>query len=100
MVHLGKTIKLVRGKHKLSVRAAAIKLGISHVHLVNIENNHAVPSLALLDRFRSVFHVDLAVLAWCLFGEARRLPESVRAPMKALANAWRQELEKIPVKCQ
>ncbi len=92
MLHLGKTARLVRDKKHLSVRAAAALLGISHVHLVNIENNHSVPSMALLEKMREVYEIDLAVLAWCLYGDEKLLPAAVRAPMSALAKAWKSEL--------
>lgn len=92
MIHLGKTAKRVRESKNLSLRAAAEQLEISHVHLYNIEINKTAPSIQLLDKFREVFGVDLAVLAWCLHGDASRLPAAVRGPMEALAAAWRDEL--------
>jgi transcriptional regulator with XRE-family HTH domain len=95
MLHLGKTAKYVRESKRLTLRAAAAQLGISHVHLYNIEINKTAPSMQLLDKFREVFGVDLAVLAWCLHGDASRLPPAVRAPMEALAAAWREELGPI-----
>jgi transcriptional regulator with XRE-family HTH domain len=92
MLHLGKTARYVRKRKGLTVRAAAAELGISHAHLCNIENNQAAPSLQLLDTFRTVYGVDLPVLAWCLYGEPNKLPASVQGPMKALAEAWKREL--------
>ena len=92
MIHLGKTAKYVRERRGMTVRGAAAELGISHAHLSNIENNQAAPSLQLLDRFRKIYGVDLAVLAWCLYGDPDRLPISVQGPMKALAEAWKKEL--------
>jgi transcriptional regulator with XRE-family HTH domain len=95
MIHLGKTARYVREHKGLTLRAAAQQLEISHVHLCNIENNKAAPSLQLLDKFREVYGIDLAVLAWCLHGDVSRLPPAVRAPMEALAAAWREELGPI-----
>src|SRR4051794_34198969 len=92
MLHLGRTAKYVREKKGLTVRAAANLLGISHVHLVNIENNHALPSMTMLEKFKEAYGVDLPVLAWCLFGDPERLPAALRGPMMALADAWRKEL--------
>src|SRR5262249_50712372 len=92
MIHLGKTARYVRERKKLTLREAAARLSISHVHLCNIENNHAVASLQLLEKMKEVYGVDLMVLAWCLHGDPDRLPASVRGPMKALAKAWRNEL--------
>jgi transcriptional regulator with XRE-family HTH domain len=95
MLHIGKTAKYVREKKGLTVREAAHLLGITHVHLVNIENNHSAPSLNMLDKFKATYGVDLPVLAWCLFGDPERLPPAVRGPMMALADAWRKELGDI-----
>jgi hypothetical protein len=95
MIHLGQTARYVREHKKMTLREAAAKLGISHVHLCNIENNHAAASLQLLDKVKEVYGVDLMVLAWCLHGDPERLPPSVREPMKALAAAWRKELGDI-----
>src|SRR6266542_3429912 len=92
MMHLGQTARYVRERKSLTLREAAAKLCISHVHLCNIENNRATASLQLLEKMKEVYGVDLMVLAWCLHGDPERLPTSVRGPMKALAKAWKSEL--------
>jgi transcriptional regulator with XRE-family HTH domain len=92
MIYLGKTAKYLRERKGLSQRVAAEALGITQVHLSNIENNKAMPSARLLSRYREVWGVDLYVLAWCLDGDANRLPESVKQPMQELARAWKREL--------
>src|SRR5437763_1670244 len=95
MIHLGKTARYLRERKGLSQRAAAEALGISQVHLSNIENNKAVPSPNLLERYRQLWGVDLYVLAWCLHGDASQLPEAVRGPMLELAKAWKKELGEL-----
>jgi transcriptional regulator with XRE-family HTH domain len=92
MIHLGKSAKYLRERKGLSQKAAADALGISQVHLSNIENNKALPSPNLLDRYRELWGVDLYVLAWCLFGDPNQLPQAIRKPMQALADAWRRQL--------
>jgi transcriptional regulator with XRE-family HTH domain len=92
MYPIGKTAKYLRERRGLTLRAAAESLGITHVHLCNVENGKATPSLDLLDRLREVYGVDVATLAWCLYGDVSKLPKSVQAPMRALAAAWRREL--------
>ena len=94
MVHIGKTAKFVRERRGWTLRGAAASLGVSHVHLCNIENNHAVASLQLLEKMKELYGVDLAVLGWCLYGDPEKLPEAVRGPMKKLAEAWKKELAK------
>ena len=92
MIHLGATARRLRECKGLSQKDAAERLGISAVHISNIENNKAAPSRDLLDRYRQLWGVDLYVLAWCLHGDPDDLPESVRAPMRLLGQAWVREL--------
>jgi transcriptional regulator with XRE-family HTH domain len=92
MMHLGKTARYVRERKGLTLRTVAEMLGISHVHLCNIENNRAVASLQLLEKMRDVYGVDLIVLGWCLYGDLNRLPPAVRTPMTVLGEAWKREL--------
>jgi transcriptional regulator with XRE-family HTH domain len=97
-MYLGKTAKYLREELGLTQRAAAEALGISYVHLSNIENNKAIPSAGLLDRYRELWGVDLYVLAWCLHGDLNRLPKAVRKPMAELAAAWKHQLERLTQK--
>ena len=97
MIKLGKTARYVRESKGLTQRATAQKLGISPVHLSNIENGKANPSPGLLARYRELWNVDLYVLAWCLFGKVEDLPDSVKQPMRELAKAWEFELERTGV---
>lgn len=92
MLPLGKTARYLRERKRLTQVQAAQTLGITQVHLSNIENNKAIPSHDLMDRYRRAWGVDLHMLAWCLHGDVNDLPEAVRRPMLALASAWRQEL--------
>jgi transcriptional regulator with XRE-family HTH domain len=92
MIHLGKTARYLRERKGLSQKAAAEALGITQVHLSNIEHNKSIPSQGLLDRYRELWGADLYILAWCLFGDVNQLPERVRKPMQALAKAWQKEL--------
>ena len=92
MIYLGKTARHLRETLGLTQRAAAKALGISYVHLCNVENNKSMPSPALLDRFRELWNVDLYVLAWCLHGDADKLPKPLRKPMAELARAWQEQI--------
>src|SRR5437016_10786988 len=92
MIHLGKTARYLRERKGLSQRAAAEALGISQVHLSNVENNKAVPSPKLMERYRQLWGIDLYVLAWSLFGDLSKLPPALRGPATALAKAWKKEL--------
>jgi transcriptional regulator with XRE-family HTH domain len=92
MLPLGKTARRVRESKRLTQKATAEALGITQVHLSNIENNRATPSPALLDRYQKLWGVDLYILAWCLFGNPDELPEPVRKPMQELAKVWIEQL--------
>jgi len=100
MIYLGQTARYLRESFGLTQRAAAERLGISYVHLCNIENNKSVPSPELLEKFREVWDVDLYVLAWCLHGDANKLPKPLRKPMNDLAKAWQDQIERAVAKNQ
>lgn len=95
MIRLGQTARHLRKELGLTQRAAAEKLGISYVHLCNIENNKSAPSSSLLERYRELWNVDLYVLAWCLHGNTQKLPEAMRKPMAKLAEAWQEEIAAV-----
>ncbi len=76
----------------MTQRAAAAALGVSFVHVSNVERGRAVPSAALVDRYREVFSVDLHVVGWCLFEDDDQIPEAIRGPRQTLALAMRREL--------
>jgi transcriptional regulator with XRE-family HTH domain len=98
MIHLGKTARHLRESLGLTQRAAAEQLHITSVHLCNIENNKAMPSPSLLERFRELWNVDLYVLAWCLHGEVEKLPKPLRKPMAELAKAWQEQIGSVAVR--
>jgi len=98
MIHLGKTARHLRESLGLTQRAAAEQLHITSVHLCNIENNKAMPSPSLLERFRELWNVDLYVLAWCLHGDVEKLPKSLRKPMAELAKAWQEQIGSVAVR--
>ena len=76
----------------MTQRAAATALGVTFVHVSNVERGRAIPSAALVERYRKVFGVDLHVLSWCLFEDEDKIPASIRGPRAKLAKAWRAEL--------
>ncbi|NQT17455.1 MAG: helix-turn-helix transcriptional regulator [Planctomycetes bacterium] len=95
MIRLGETARHLRNELGLTQRAAAEKLGISYVHLCNIEHNKSAPSPALLERYRELWNVDLYVLAWCLHGDTKKLPKALRKPMAELAEAWQEQIASV-----
>lgn len=75
----------------MSQREAAAKLGISTVHLCNLEKEKTNPSPELLTKYRAVFGVDVYVLAWCLFGDKDLLPPSIQAATERLTKLWLED---------
>ncbi len=65
---MSKTAVYIRKTLGLTQRAAAKALGITAVHLCNVENGRGQPSLDLIDKYQQVWGVDLYVLAWCREG--------------------------------
>lgn len=88
MVYVGKTARDLRESLGFTQHEMAERLGITNVHLSNVENNKAFPSQALIDRYRELFDIDLYVLAWCRHGDVAKLPPAVREPAERLARAW------------
>jgi transcriptional regulator with XRE-family HTH domain len=82
----------VREQRQMTQRAVAEALGVSFVHVSNIERGRSVPSAALVERYRDVPGVDLHVLSWCLFEEDDQIPTTIREARLKLAQAWRREL--------
>ena len=94
-IMLGNTARSLRESLGLTQRAAADALGVSCVHLCNIEKNRAAPSQALIDKYRKLWGVDLYVLAWCRHGDTSKLPAPLRKAAKNLAAGWMEQIEKV-----
>jgi transcriptional regulator with XRE-family HTH domain len=95
MIYLGKTARSLRESLGLTQQQMAERLGITNVHLSNVENNKAFPSQGLIDRYRDLFDIDLYVLAWCRHGDVDKLPQAVREPATRLAQAWETRFAEI-----
>jgi transcriptional regulator with XRE-family HTH domain len=95
MIKLGGTARSLRESLGLSQRVTADLLGVSAVHLCNVESNKSAPSQALIDRYRELWGIDLYVLAWCQNGDVNKLPEALRGPAIKLAAAWKKQIDKL-----
>jgi transcriptional regulator with XRE-family HTH domain len=93
MILMGKAAKSVRESLGLNQKQAAEELGITNVHLCNIENDKVQLSTCLLERYREVFGVDLYVLAWCEQGDVNALPHCVRGAARKLQDKWKSEMK-------
>lgn len=94
MLNLGETARELRDRTGLSQIDAAKQLGITQVHLSNIENDKARPSPDLAAKYRDVFGVDLYVYAFCTRGDLERMPKGVRDASAKLASIWQRELDR------
>src|ERR1700677_489429 len=94
-ISLGKAAKSLRGELNLSMRQAALELGISHVHLCNIENEKASPSPEMLEKFHDAWGIDLYMYALAFFPDDRKRPKGVESPMNALKAVWKRHIEKL-----
>lgn len=92
-MYLGNTARRIREKQGLMQKEAATLLGITTVHLSNIENNKAMPSAGLIDKYRQLWGVDIYVLAWCERGQSSDLPPSIRSTAEKLARLWLREMD-------
>lgn len=90
MMKLGSSIKRIREGRGLTQRAAAEVLGISDVHLCNLEHGKLRPSSALLDKMFEAWGVDVYILA-CLHGGEpglKRFPRALQKPVQELRRLW------------
>jgi len=92
---IGQAARHLRELEGISQREAASKLGITPVHLCNVELGKANPSSDLLGSIRELYGVDVHVLAWCLFGRTEQLPPRIQRAADALASAWKRELYSV-----
>ena len=93
MLKLGCHARELRFSLGLTQKELADQLGVTNVHISNIENDESTPSADLLDRYRVVTGVDLYLFAWCRCGDTKKLPDSIRKPAEALTRAWDKILD-------
>jgi transcriptional regulator with XRE-family HTH domain len=89
----GETARELRESFGLTQRAAADRLGVSWVHLCNIENDKSRPSPELMEKYREVFGVDLYVYSWCLRPNLDKLPASMREVTQRMSGQWRKVID-------
>src|ERR1700742_1284791 len=92
-ISLGKAAQELRTRLKLSLRDAAEELGISYVHLCNVENGKASLSPETIERFHDAWGIDLYMYALAFHCDDRETPKALRSPVKALAKGWKQHIE-------
>ncbi len=90
MLPIGLTIRSLRKKHELTQRELADRLGVTVVHVCNVENGKSSPSPELIEKFQKLWGVDLYVLAWCQHGDTTQLPKELRKAANDLVRAWRE----------
>lgn len=95
MISLGDAARYLRDRLGLSQRKAAVELGISHIHLNNIENGKALPSPTILDKYRKEWGIDLYMLAVGMFSDEDTIPTPLREPVRAMTEAWKAEIENL-----
>ena len=92
MTAIGTTVRYVREKLGMTQKAAAEALGVSSVHLSNVERGVTPPSALLISRFAEVFGVDCYVLNYCTGEDDDDSPERVKQARRKLAEALRRQL--------
>jgi len=94
-ISLGKAAQDLRGKLKLSLRDAAAELGVSYVHLCNVENCKASPSPEMIEKFHAAWGIDLYMYALAFFPDDRETPKELRSPVKALEEGWKRHIARL-----
>lgn len=91
---VGPAIKSVRESKGLTQREASKVLGVSETHLSLLENGKNRPSLGLVEKIAEAWGVDVYVYAWCLSGDASKLPAKLQPIASKLGDLWRADIEK------
>ncbi len=99
VINLCDAARELRSRIGLSVRKAADELGMSYVHLSNIENQKVSPSPEVIDRFRQAWGIDLYMFAVCKFSDLEEYPERVARPLERLRAAWEREIDDL-IECR
>jgi len=92
MNYLGSVAHEVRLGLGLTQKQLADELDITTVHLSNIENDKAMPSPGLLNRYQELSGVDLYVMSWLQKGEINKLPEAVQEAAIELQKIWAESV--------
>lgn len=90
---VGDTARELRESFGLTQRAAAERLGVSCVHLCNIEKDKSRPSPELMEKYRAVFGVDLYVYSWCSRPNLDKLPTGMREATERMSTQWQRVIE-------
>jgi transcriptional regulator with XRE-family HTH domain len=94
-INLGEAARDLRMKLNLSLREAEVELGISYVHLCNIENGKVTPSQKIVERFHDAWGIDLYMFALAFHSDAGATPRALRQPVKALEEGCRRHIEAL-----
>lgn len=89
---IGITVRYVRETLGMTQKAAAEALGVSSVHLSNVERGVTPPSASLMSRLTEVYGVDVYVLCYCTGDDDDDVPEAVNVARRKLAEALRRQL--------
>jgi len=92
MSAIGGTVRYVREKLGMTQKAAAEALGVSSVHLSNVERGVTPPSASLMSRLTEVYGIDVYVLCYCTGEDDDDVPEGVNLARRKLAEALRRQL--------
>lgn len=91
-LHIGKIAREIREGLHLTQHEMASAIGVTNVHISNIENDKSFPSQQIIDRYREQSGVDIYVLAWCLHGDIEKLPQEIQGAARRLARALQGQL--------
>jgi transcriptional regulator with XRE-family HTH domain len=86
MIKLGSAARNLRERLGLSQRAAAAQLGMSHVHLNNIENEKVSPTANIIEKYYEAWGIDLYMYAVAKYSDPDAQKPSVcgRIPRRDL----------------
>ena len=70
-------------------------MGITYAYLCNVENEKSSPSPEIIEKFHEAWGIDLYMYAVAFQSDDRKTPHSLREPVKALAEGWREHVDRL-----
>jgi transcriptional regulator with XRE-family HTH domain len=92
---LGRAAQDLRSQLGLSLRQAAVELGISYAYLCNVENGKSSPSPEVIEKFHDAWGVDLYMYAVAFHSEERKVPHGLQGPLRVLAKGWKRHIKEV-----
>lgn len=95
MQNLNAVFKELREYLGLTIEQATVELGTYQDRLLEIEDGTRQVTEGTLEQVQAAWHIDLYMFAVAFGARSENYPEGMRKSADALAEAWREHIERI-----